>query len=93
VFIELLSHEGLLTFYYKRELDLGAVMINAKVGAVALKMALSGTDSDMTKFWLKSRAGWKETSVVEKTVVNQRRFHCTCETPGSMSCYDRKWYK
>ena len=64
----LLIDEGLLTFYYKRELDLGAVMINAKVGAVALKMALSGTDSDMTKFWLKSRAGWKETSVVEKTV-------------------------
>jgi hypothetical protein len=66
--LALLIDEKLLRFYYKRELDLGTVLINAKVGHVALKMAMSGTDADMTKFWLKTRAGWKETSVVEKTV-------------------------
>ncbi len=64
----LLIEEHLLRFYYKRELNLGAVLVNAKVGQVALKMALSGTDPEMTKFWLKSRAGWKETAVVENKV-------------------------
>ena len=64
----LLIDVKLLEFYYKRELEIGVALVNAKVGATALKMALSGTEPDMTKFWLKSRAGWKETSVVEKKV-------------------------
>ena len=66
--VALLIEQKLLEFYYKRELEIGSAMINAKVGHVALKMAMSGNDAEMTKFWLKSRAGWKETSVVEKTI-------------------------
>jgi len=57
----------LLRFYYRREIAVGASKVNAKVGHVALKMALSGREPSMTQFWLKSRAGWKETSVVENT--------------------------
>jgi hypothetical protein len=64
----LLIDKKLLEFYYDRELNIGAVMVNAKVGVVALKMAMSGDCPEMTKFWLKSRAGWKETAVIEQKV-------------------------
>ena len=64
----LIIDKTLLTFYYKRELESGAALVNAKVGAVALKMALAGDSPTMTQFWLSRRANWKETSVTESTV-------------------------
>jgi len=57
----------LLEKFYKYELETATSRINHSVAKVALQMALSGTTPDMTKFWLKTRAGWKETKAVELT--------------------------
>lgn len=57
----------LLQKYYKYELETAAERINSAVAKVALQMALGGANPDMTKFWLRSRAGWKETKVTEVT--------------------------
>ncbi len=53
---------------YDVELSDGESVINMKVANVLLDKALKG-DSDLLKFWLKSRAGWKEVQHVE---VNSR---------------------
>lgn len=55
--------ERLLKTYYTKELRVSHNLANAMVGKVALQMAMSGRFPDMTKFWLKSRAGWKESVV------------------------------
>ena len=60
----------LLQKYYKYELETAAERINSAVAKVALQMALGGANPDMTKFWLRSRAGWKETKVTEVTGAN-----------------------
>jgi len=60
----------LLEHYYKYELDTSSARVNNKVAKVALAMALSGSEPDMTKFWLKTRAGWTETKKVELTGNN-----------------------
>lgn len=52
--------EHMVKTYYKRELRVSHNMANMMVARVALQMALSGRYPDMTKFWLKSRGGWKE---------------------------------
>lgn len=64
----LLIELPLLKFFYERELEVGAAMVNAKVASVALKMALSENHPAITMFWLKTRAGFKETTVVEATL-------------------------
>lgn len=58
----------ILKFYYKHEIDAGAALVNAQVGHVALKMALSGDSPTMTQYWLTRRANWKETQVIEQTI-------------------------
>lgn len=55
----------LLKMYYARELTVSVHLANAVVARQALAMASSGRNPDMTKFWLKTRGGWKETSAVE----------------------------
>ena len=57
----------LLQKYYKYELETARGRINQAVARIALQMALSGALPDMTRFWLKTRAGWKETKVTEIT--------------------------
>jgi len=57
--------EKLLKMYYAKELKVSANIANAMVARQALNMAMSGRFPDMTKFWLKSRAKWKETSSME----------------------------
>lgn len=52
--------EAMVKLYYKRELRVTHNLANAMVAREALKMALSGRYPDMTKFWLKTRGGWKE---------------------------------
>ena len=59
--------EKLLKVFYKKELGISANIANSMVARKALSMALNGKNADMTKFWLKSRAGWKETNVTELT--------------------------
>ena len=56
--------------FYARELGVSGKISNLVVARKALEMASSGRFPDMTKFWLKSRAGWKETSGLELTGKN-----------------------
>lgn len=57
----------ILKQYYARELSVSGKISNLVVARKALEMASSGRFPDMTKFWLKSQAGWKETSGIEIT--------------------------
>jgi hypothetical protein len=57
----------LLKKYYTKELTVSHHLANVMVAKVALEMAMSGRNPDMTKFWLKSRAQWKETAAIELT--------------------------
>ena len=59
--------EKILKRFYKRELSVSGKISNMVVARKALEMAASGRFPDMTKFWLKSRAKWKETSGLEIT--------------------------
>lgn len=60
----------LLEKFYAYEIETSSSRINNAVAKIALQMALSGALPDMTKFWLKTRAGWKETKVTEVTGAN-----------------------
>ena len=53
--------------YYREELDTGHVKANAKVAESLFRKATSDHRQSVTAaiFWLKTRAGWKETSVHE----------------------------
>lgn len=57
----------LLKKFYTRELTVSNQLPNVMVAKVALEMAMNGRNPDMTKFWLKTRAKWKETAHVELT--------------------------
>lgn len=57
----------LLEKYYQYEINTSSARTNQAVAKVALQMALCGALPDMTKFWLKTQAGWKETKVTEVT--------------------------
>jgi hypothetical protein len=53
--------------HFRRELDTGATKANTAVAQTLYKMASSGHHAAATIFWLKCRAGWKETSVLQHT--------------------------
>ena len=53
-----------LTLQYGPELDHGPDQVNKQVADVALAMALSGSTPAMTMFWLKTRAGWRESDTL-----------------------------
>jgi transposase len=55
-----------LTKYYRQELDDGRVDANAQIGKSLYEQAKNGNTTAMI-FWLKTRAGWKETMVNEHT--------------------------
>ena len=55
-----------LVKYYKQELDDGRVDSNAQIGKSLYEQAKAGNTTAMI-FWLKTRAGWKETQVQEHT--------------------------
>ena len=59
----------LLEKYYAYEIETAQGRINQRVAKIALQSALSG-DTDMVKFWLSRRAGWKEVKVNEVTGAN-----------------------
>lgn len=46
-------------------MDQGYAKAEANVAAVAYEQAMTGKNTAMTIFWLKARAGWKETQVQE----------------------------
>ncbi len=53
--------------HFREELDKAATEANAKVAEVCFRMATSGTVPAATFFWLKTRAGWRETNRQEHT--------------------------
>jgi hypothetical protein len=59
--------EKMLKLYYQRELNVSQAIANVVVARKALEMASSGRFPEMTKFWLKSQAKWKETNAIELT--------------------------
>ena len=52
---------------FRRELDIGATKANTAVAQTAFRMATSGKCAAATIFWLKTRAGWRETTILEHT--------------------------
>jgi hypothetical protein len=65
--------ESTLYRNYKEELDQGKDLANASVAFSLHQMAVYGEDARAKVtaciFWLKARAGWKETTVVEGKVM------------------------
>ena len=57
-----------LRLHFRRELDLGSVRATAKVGESLYKQATGGNVAAAI-FWMKARAGWRETQVHE---INNR---------------------
>lgn len=53
--------------HYKKELEDGRIDANASIGNTLFNQAKNGNTSAAI-FWLKTRAGWKETSVTEHAV-------------------------
>lgn len=51
--------------HYKDVTEKTMAMKNAEIAGVAYRLAKSGENDRMTIFWLKTRAGWKETSALE----------------------------
>jgi len=56
--------------YFRHELNVGATKANSAVAQTLYKMATSGTYPAATMFWLKCRAGWKETNVLQHSGPN-----------------------
>lgn len=67
-----------LTKYYRDELDLATSKANSKVAETLYKQATDAANPRSALaaiFWLKTRGGWKETSVVEGTGPNGEHLH------------------
>ena len=60
-------NQDTLRKYYRDELDNGETKANAAVAQSLYKKALGDNASSVTAaiFWLKTRAGWKETTTTE----------------------------
>jgi hypothetical protein len=56
--------------YFRHQLDVGATKANSAVAQTAYQMATSGKWPAATMFWLKCRAGWKETNVLQHSGPN-----------------------
>lgn len=52
--------ENTLTKHFQWELTHGKMMQNVRMGGVAFAMGMSGRHPDMTRFWLRTQAGWSE---------------------------------
>jgi hypothetical protein len=48
--------------HFRTELDRGAAEANSQVARAMFRMAVSGDHPSATIFWLKCRAGWRETN-------------------------------
>ena len=56
--------------HYRHDLDRGRIEANLAMADSLHWMGTKGRDSRAAIFWLKTRAGWKETAVVEHTGQN-----------------------
>lgn len=64
----------------RHQLDAGRLKVNAKVAAKLFDKAMKG-DTASIIFWMKSRAGWKERSVLEHTGPTGGPIETTAMTP------------
>ena len=55
--------------HFRRELDLSAIEANTRVAQTAYRLAISGNSVLATMFWLRTRAGWKETCSADQTRI------------------------
>lgn len=51
---------GQLSRLFSHEMKYGLLINNARIGAMAFQMAASGQDGGMTRYWLRSKAGWRD---------------------------------
>lgn len=60
-------HQETMRIHYRDELDLGLVKANTAIAQSLYKKAMAEGTGAVTAaiFWLKTRAGWKETTVNE----------------------------
>ena len=59
-----------LRLHFRRELDLGSVQATAKVAETLFRQATAGGNTAAMIFWMKARAGWRETQVTAGTGPN-----------------------
>lgn len=59
-----------LARHCRRELDLGALTVNAKIGGKLYQKAMAGDTASLI-FWAKTRMGWKETTLTEHGVTSE----------------------
>lgn len=64
-------HPSTLRIHYRLELDLGAAKANMQVAATLFQKAVAG-DGPSCMFWLKTRAGWRETNRLEVVRPDQQ---------------------
>jgi|SRR6056300_901134 len=67
-----------LSKYYSKELELGRIDANAKVAQGLYNQAINGNTSAGI-FWMKTRAGWKETQAHEITGADGAELGITVE--------------
>ena len=53
--------------HYKKELEDGRIDANTTIGSTLFQQAKAGNTTALI-FWLKTRAGWKETNVTEHAI-------------------------
>ena len=70
-----ISHDTLMRRLGK-EMEDYKVKANARVASTLYQMAISGTQPAATFFWLKTRAGWRETDRLE---IEQRTLNVNVE--------------
>jgi hypothetical protein len=68
--------------HYREEIDRGATDANMMVGQTLFKMATSGEHPAATIYWLKCRAGWKETRGFEPGAIAPPPFIVASERGG-----------
>lgn len=69
---------GILRELYHNELTHAAEMANLNVAGKAYEMAMSGESESMTKFWLKSRAKWRDGENAEDRSGSLFNIHIHC---------------
>ena len=78
--------------HYRRELDHGHVKANAKVAENLYRRATGeGRDGVIAAiFWLKTRAGWRETNVHEIGGFNSRAIEIEVTVPSAREVLERR---